>query len=139
MERLPQLVYRSAERFGQQPALAIRRGLRTNIWRYAELPGAIKAAAARLQNMGLQPGGRVLVLAPNSPELVVSMLGVWQAGGVLGPGGQHTGPDVVQRIRAPSEASLLIALESIEGLGSEEDTSELQSRQYLLFRLLLYK
>ena len=57
-----------------------------------------------------------LVLAPNSPELVVSMFAVWQAGGVLVPVDQQTMADVVQRIRALSEPSLLIALAPLEGL-----------------------
>ena len=109
MRRLPDLAFEAAERYGARPALAIRRGLRTAVWSYADLAGAIRRAARRLEASGLRPGDRVLTLAPNSPELVISMFAVWQAGGVLVPIDLRTPADVVERIRASSDPVLLIA------------------------------
>jgi long-chain acyl-CoA synthetase len=113
---LPDLLFDLARRFGGRPALAIRRGLRTQVWSYGDLAGAARVAAARLEAAGLQPGDRVLTLAPNSPELVVSMFGVWLAGGVLVPIDLRTTPDVMARMADLTEPRLLIASAPAEGL-----------------------
>jgi long-chain acyl-CoA synthetase len=108
MQRLPDLLFRAERRFGPRPALAIRRGLRTQVWSYEALARAARMAAARLIEAGLTPGDRVLVLAPNSPELVISMFGVWLAGGVLVPIDLRTPADVIARLRERSEPRLLL-------------------------------
>ena len=113
---LPDLLFDSARRFGGRPALAIRRGLRTQVWRYGDLARAARVAAARLEAAGLRPGERVLALAPNSPELVVSMFGVWLAGGVLVPIDLRTTPDVMARMADLTEPRLLIASAPTAGL-----------------------
>src|SRR5205807_9315774 len=81
LSSLPDLLLASAARFGARPALAIRRGLRTERWSYQDLARAARLASTRLGELGLAPGDRVLVLAPNTPELVVSMFAVWLVGG----------------------------------------------------------
>ncbi|HEY2592397.1 MAG TPA: AMP-binding protein, partial [Chloroflexota bacterium] len=108
MRRLPDLLFTAERRFGPRPALAIRRNLRTEVWSYHELARAARLAADRLIGAGLQPGDRVLVLAPSSPELVVCMFGVWLAGGVLVPIDLRTPADVVARLRERSEPRLLL-------------------------------
>jgi acyl-CoA synthetase (AMP-forming)/AMP-acid ligase II len=52
---------------------------------YAELVTVISAAARALIASGIEPGDRVAVWAPNSPEWIVAALGVTTAGGVLVP------------------------------------------------------
>src|SRR5262249_62163838 len=52
---------------------------------YAELGARIGAAARALLASGIEPGDRVAVWAPNSPEWIVAALGVTTAGGVLVP------------------------------------------------------
>ena len=50
------------------------------------------------RRVGVGPGDRVMVLAPNSPELVLSMLGAWAAGAILVPIDLRTRADVMARI-----------------------------------------
>jgi long-chain acyl-CoA synthetase len=109
MRRLPDLLFTAERRFGPRPALAIRRNLRTEVWTYHDLARAARLAADRLIGAGLEAGDRVLVLAPNSPELVICMFGVWLAGGVLVPIDLRTPADVIARLRERSDPRLLLA------------------------------
>ena len=52
---------------------------------YAELVARVGTAARALMASGVEPGDRVAVWAPNSPEWIVAALGVTTAGGVLVP------------------------------------------------------
>jgi long-chain acyl-CoA synthetase len=96
--RLPELVFEAARCYRGRSALALRRGLRTRVWTYTELADQLRAGAARLAQAGLKPGDRVAMLAPNSPELAIGMLAVWQAGGVLVPLDLRTPANVAARI-----------------------------------------
>ena len=49
---------------------------------YAELDTLSDAFAAALAAMGVQKGDRVALLMPNTPQYVISELGVWKAGGI---------------------------------------------------------
>src|SRR5688500_14781150 len=52
---------------------------------FAELDAAVTRFARAAVAVGLEPGDRVVVWAPNSADWVVSALGVLAAGGVLCP------------------------------------------------------
>jgi len=52
---------------------------------YADLVTRVAAAAQSLMACGVEPGDRVAVWAPNSPEWIVAALGVTTAGAVLVP------------------------------------------------------
>jgi long-chain acyl-CoA synthetase len=108
MRTLPDLLFAAAQRYGPRPALAVRRGLRTQVWTYRGLVKAASGAAARLGAAGVRPGDRIMVLAPNSPELVASMFGVWMTGAILVPIDLQTPPDVIERLRERTEPRLLI-------------------------------
>jgi long-chain acyl-CoA synthetase len=112
---IPDLLVEAAARYGPRPALAIRRGLRTERWSYRDLLAGSRAAAARISAAGVGPGDQVLAIAPNCPELVIGMFGVWLAGGVLVPIDLRTSPDVIERIREQTEPKLAIGVGSIEG------------------------
>lgn len=116
MKILPDLLFDTERAFGPRPALATRRGLRTDVWTYRDLAEAARAAADRLGAAGVQPGDRVIVLSPNCPELVVSMFGAWLAGAVLVPLDLRTAPDVIERIRQRTDPRLAITPTSADGL-----------------------
>ena len=109
MQILADLLQRSAARYGSAPALGIRRGLRTERWSYAELLVALMAAAARLKQHGIGPRDRVLMLAPNSPELAIGMFAVWKLGAVLVPVDLRTPGDVVHELIRQVEPRFAIA------------------------------
>jgi 2-aminobenzoate-CoA ligase len=65
---------------GAQPCLRAPGGL---LWSYADLQERANRIANVLVNeMGLQPGNRVLLRAPNNPMLVACWFGVMKAGGI---------------------------------------------------------
>jgi 2,3-dihydroxybenzoate-AMP ligase len=47
---------------------------------YGELPLRVACLAAGLRDAGLDPGDRVVVQLPNSPELIILLLALWRAG-----------------------------------------------------------
>lgn len=76
---------------------------------YADLDAAADADAARLRELGLEPGDRVAVYAPKSVLTVGAFFGVWRAGGVLVPVNPALKPPQVQHILADSGARFIIS------------------------------
>jgi len=52
---------------------------------YGELESLSNALAAALVKLGVQKGERVVLLMPNSPQLVISEFGCWKAGAIAVP------------------------------------------------------
>ena len=52
---------------------------------YAQLLAQSRQLAFALKKRGLQPGDRVGILLPNTPEYLISLFGIWMAGGVAVP------------------------------------------------------
>lgn len=70
---------RVAAGWGERPCLVGPAGT----WSYAELQDRVdRIARALTEGMGLVPGGRVLMRAPNSPTLAACWLAVVKAGGI---------------------------------------------------------
>jgi 2-aminobenzoate-CoA ligase len=69
-----------AEGHGEHPCLIAPSGQ----WSYRELGTRIdRIARVLVERLGLVPGGRVLLRAPNMPMLAAAHLAVWKAGGVV--------------------------------------------------------
>jgi long-chain acyl-CoA synthetase len=79
------------------------------------IDGAVDAFARRLADSGLEPGDRVALRLPTSPEFVVAVFGVLRAGGVVVPTAPGNPPRELQRILADSGAAFLIG----DGEGSD--------------------
>jgi fatty-acyl-CoA synthase len=78
---LGQLFDRTAARFPDRPALVVRHeGLR---WSYAELRREVDALAAGLIALGLEPGERIGIWAPNCTAWVVTQFATAKAGLIL--------------------------------------------------------
>ncbi|MFD3588732.1 AMP-binding protein [Streptomyces sp. NPDC058683] len=77
-----ELIDAAVERHGpDRPALRTPAG---ELWTYGELrTRANQVAQVLTEDLGLVPGGRVLLRAPNTPWTVACWLGVLKAGGVL--------------------------------------------------------
>jgi long-chain acyl-CoA synthetase len=52
---------------------------------YAELEGLSNAFASALVRLGVKKGARVALLLPNTPQLVLGLLGAWKAGAIAVP------------------------------------------------------
>src|SRR4051812_46569699 len=109
MRTIPDLIAQVAQKYGKRPALGIRRGLRTEHWSYQDVERGMRAVAERLYDLGVEPDDRLMVLAPNSPELVLSMLGAWAAGAILVPIDVRTATDVMLRIAEQTDPRLMIS------------------------------
>jgi acyl-CoA synthetase (AMP-forming)/AMP-acid ligase II len=97
---LPQLLRAAAERYGNGPAYVEG----TTTLSYAELLERVRAVARGYVAHGLEPGGRVVVWAPNSIDWAVAALAVTYAGGTLVPANSrytgHEVADIVDRTGA---------------------------------------
>src|SRR5215208_7555847 len=80
MNTLIDLVTEGAQRHDRRPALLIRPGFRTRVWRYRDLADVVPRAARILADVGLERGERYLVWAVNRPEWSIG----WFAGMHLG-------------------------------------------------------
>ncbi|KQV74557.1 fatty acid--CoA ligase [Aeromicrobium sp. Root344] len=97
---VPGLVRRAAAEFGDAPAYVMDGRTVT----FAELHDLVRGAAAAYHHRGLEPGGRVVLWAPNSIDWVVAGLAVTYAGGTLVPANSrytaHEVADLVDRTHA---------------------------------------
>jgi long-chain acyl-CoA synthetase len=56
-----------------------------SVMSYAQLDQLSNAFAGALIKMGVKKGDRVVLLLPNTPQLVLALLGTWKAGGIAVP------------------------------------------------------
>ncbi|HSL66399.1 MAG TPA: AMP-binding protein, partial [Gaiellaceae bacterium] len=110
MKTLVDLLERTAELHGDRTALTIRAGLRDDTWSYRRLRAAAEAVAAHLaEEVGLQPGARVVVWGPNCPQLAAAIFGVLRARLALVPVDPSTTPPQLARIVDRVGAALLLS------------------------------
>ena len=102
---IPRLVQAAADRYGEAEALV---GPRTRM-SYRELGLRVRRAAAAVIAAGVEPGDRVAVWAPNTPEFVVAALGAVSAGAVLVPlGTRLKGAEAVDLLRRTRTGTLFV-------------------------------
>jgi malonyl-CoA/methylmalonyl-CoA synthetase len=82
---------------------------------FADLDAASRRMAAGLRNHGVEPGDRVAVGLPNSPELVGSLLAVLRSGAVLVPVNPACTSDELAHLIGDSGACLVITHEEQAG------------------------
>ena len=105
---LPDLLEGSARRFGSRPALDFL-GHRQS---YRQLWANVQRFAAGLQRLGGQPGERVAVMLPNTPQFVVAFFGASLAGGIVVNVSPLSTPTELRQQLADSGATVLVILDS---------------------------
>ena len=99
-DTVPGLVRSAAEKFGDSTAYAMDGRTLT----FAELHDLVRRTAAVYRSHGVQPGGRVVLWAPNSIDWVVAGLAATYAGGILVPANSrytaHEVADIIERTDA---------------------------------------
>jgi long-chain acyl-CoA synthetase len=99
METLIDLLDDAVARFGDRPALGVRRDDgSTETWTYRELDRRSRIAAWRLVALGLQPGDRLLTWSSNGPELPAVYFGAMRARLILVPLDVRMSADAVDGI-----------------------------------------
>lgn len=121
MKTLVDLLRNSASQFPNDVALAVRAGLRQDEWTYSRLERAANAIAAYFRTeLGLVPGDRVVVWAPNSPQVVAVYFGAFLARAVVVPlDPTSTGSFVTRVIRETEASAVITAFPPSEDLQAE--------------------
>lgn len=81
LNSLGEVLPNAARRFGDKTALVID----GRSFSFRELDGLASTLAANLVKLGVQPGDRVTLYAPNSWEWIVSYYGALKTGAVINP------------------------------------------------------
>ena len=103
------LLERAVSRFGDRPALGLRRDDGSTMqWTYRELDRRARLAAWRLRALDLEPGDRILTWSPSTPELPAAYFGAMHARLVIVPLDLRMSPDAVKNIVRASGARHLI-------------------------------
>src|SRR3712207_6122370 len=132
---VPEFVLAAARQRPDNPALID--GLKGDVITHGQLSAYVDRVAAALHAKGLRKGDVVAVFCPNTPWYPVVFHGIAAAGCVKSPINSLYTPDEIAFQLKDSGAKILITISLF--MRSEEHTSELQSRQYLVCRLLLEK
>jgi long-chain acyl-CoA synthetase len=82
---VPEMVKRSAELYGDEVALQMRRGDGFEKTTYSELHEKVRAIAAALVSIGFKKGDKAGVIGENRPEWALSYLAIVSAGGIVVP------------------------------------------------------
>jgi long-chain acyl-CoA synthetase len=102
--RVPELLS-DAARWGTRPHLI--QG--TRILTFDDCFAAIDAVSAHLFELGVAPGDRILILAPNSPEWVISLWAGVAVGAIVAPGNGWWSAEEVAHALALVEPSVVVA------------------------------
>ncbi|HET8603800.1 MAG TPA: FadD3 family acyl-CoA ligase [Marmoricola sp.] len=106
MLTLPTVLRTAASRFAERPAFVEGDERLT----FAGLLDRVRATARGYVALGLQPGERVVVWAPNSTSWVVAALAVSYAGGVLVPvNSRYVGAEVADVVERTGAALVVVA------------------------------
>jgi len=115
-DTLANLCLTSSEKYKDRLALAMLSG--GEICRqvtYAQLGKRAQKAGAALRQLGVETGGRVLLLAENSPEWVISYFGIALAGAVSVPLLTGFSPEQIQNIASHSGISAVCLSRAMAG------------------------
>jgi long-subunit acyl-CoA synthetase (AMP-forming) len=105
---LVQAFFDTANRFSTRVALRHKRGGSWHERTFGDYAREVRRAGRALMHLGVEPGGKVSILAPNRPEWMIGALGAMAAGGApVGIYGTSTA-DQVGYIAAHAESRVAI-------------------------------
>lgn len=118
------IIDQSTMRHGGRTAITTRAGLRTVHWSYGDLQQKVNRCAGFLHHgLQLPRGSRVMICAPNSPDTVAVLFGIFRAGLIAVPMDQGSSPDFLASVAQRTDASLIVAapgLPQVQGLRAIE-------------------
>ena len=110
METLLDLLDQAFARFADRPAVGLWHddGTKT-VWTYRELDRRSRLAAWRFRDeLGLEPGDRILTWSPSAPALAATYVGAMRAGLILVPLDLRMSPDAIRAIVGRAEPRHLV-------------------------------
>ena len=109
MQSLVDLLNQASREYGDRTALTLESGLRPETWSYQRLWRASGAIARHLQDVrGIARGERVLIYAPNTPQLVAAYFGCMRAGIVLVPLDPESPDEFIDRVAIRTRPAAII-------------------------------
>jgi len=97
-----------AERWGDNPALLMKPGLRTRVTTYAQLETQALRMGRYLQQHGVTKGDRVLLWAPNMPDWVAFYFACHLVGAVIVPLDVRSARDFVDTVIERTQPRLIV-------------------------------
>jgi long-chain acyl-CoA synthetase len=74
LDTFPKLLFRNASRFGRRPAFRHKDLGVWQTWTWAQVAAIVRAYAAGLHRLGVQPGDKIAVIGSNRPKLYWTMM-----------------------------------------------------------------
>ena len=104
----------AAQRFGTHPALIIKPGFRTRVWRYRDLAEQVPRVARTFVDAGLSPGDRVMIWSVNRPEWGIGFLAAAHAGLVSVPLDVRSTDEFAAKVADQMQPKLILASRQTE-------------------------
>jgi long-chain acyl-CoA synthetase len=102
------LLPRAAERYGDRPAVRVKRDGQWVDTSFAEVGTIVSEVARGLIDLGLEPGDRVALLCTTRPEWSYCDFAISSAGGVVVPIYPTNSPEECEWVAGNSEAKLIV-------------------------------
>jgi len=106
---LSSLLHESAKEFSERVAILFFGHKIT----YRELASRVNSFTSALIRLGVQPGERVALLLPNSPQFVIAYYGAIQAGAIVVPINPLYVAREISHILSDSGATIMVCLEEV--------------------------
>ncbi len=117
----------------QPDAPFLRHGGR--VWTYAEIASDSRALASAFQDVGVEKGDRIVMLLPNLPETVVTIMAAAELGALIVPLNPQSSPRELRFVLRNTEATIAVIAERSGGIEYlelfESMLPDLPSLQYL--------
>lgn len=136
MRTIPALLDHGARTFGDHPAVVDG----DTTLSYADLPDAVDEVSRAYLAVGVRPGDRVAIWAPNRHEFILSLLGAQNIGAAVVPLNTRYRGHEARDILARSRARVLVTANGflgtdyvgmLERAGDEEDGTGLDGQEHL--------
>ncbi len=126
---VPEMTKEAGEKYGDLIALQMRK--KDGEWQkvsYSTLLDRVSKAASFYRSLGLEPGDRISVIGPNSPEWGIAQLGIMWLGGVAVPLDPRLTVHELRRILQHAEVKAVVADTSYldDLMEIKDDLSELR-------------
>lgn len=117
----------------QPDAPLLRHG--TRVWTKSEIASDARALASAFQDVGVEKGDRIVMLLPNLPETVVTIIAAAELGALIVPLNPQSSPRELRFVLRNTEATIAVIAERLGGIEYlelfESMLPDLPSLQYL--------
>jgi long-chain acyl-CoA synthetase len=126
------LLLRAAERYGDRPAVRVKRGGEWVDVSFAEVGTIVSEIARGLIDLGLEPGDRVALLCTTRPEWSYCDFAISAAGGVVVPVYPTNSPEECAWVAGNSEARMVICEDAAQAAKIEQVRGELPAVEQVI-------